>query len=200
MGLKRLLIAPVTALAALGAAAPSLAADFTVDVTSDFTFAPRSQKIAVGDTVTWTFSDGGHTATSRPGQAVSWNSGLEDSGQTFQKTFDKPGRFQYLCQPHRDFMTGEIVVGSDTVRDTVDAFKTKVRGSKVTVSFELNEAAAATYTLRGAAKRTVKRARLADGKQSITLKRLKAGSYRGTLVLSDDFDKRTTQRKSFTVR
>jgi len=199
MGLKRLLIAPVTALAALGVAAPSLAADFTVDVTADFTFAPRSQKIAVGDTVTWTFSDGGHTTTSRPGQAVSWNSGLEESGQTFQKTFDKPGRFQYLCQPHRDFMTGEIVVGSDAVRDTVDAFKTKVSGKQATVSFKLNEAAAATYTLKGTAKRTVKRRRLAAGRHSITVRRLKAGSYRGTLVLTDDFDKKTTQRKSFAV-
>ena len=200
MGLKRLLIAPVTALAALGVAAPSLAADFTVDVTADFTFSPRSQKIAVGDTVTWTFSDGGHTTTARRGQAVSWNSGLEESGQTFQKTFDKPGRFQYLCLPHRDFMTGEIVVGSDTVRDTVDAFKTKVSGRNVTVSFELNEAASATYTLKGAARRTVKRARLADGKRSITVRGLKAGAYTGTLVLADDFDKRTTQKKTFRVR
>jgi plastocyanin len=200
MGLKRLLIAPVTALAALGVAAPSLAADFTVDVTADFTFAPNDQKIAVGDTVTWTFTDGGHTTTSRSGQAVSWDSDLRKAGTSFQKTFDKPGRFQYLCLPHRDFMTGEIVVGSDTVKDTVDAFKTKVNGTKVTVSFKLNEAVSATYKLKGAAKRTVKRGRLAAGKQSITVKGLKAGSYTGTLVLSDDFDKKATQKKPFTVR
>jgi plastocyanin len=199
MRLKRLLLAPVTAVAALGAAAPSLAADFGIGV-RDFEFSPRTQTIAVGDTVTWTFNDGGHTTTSRPGQPERWDSDLEDAGGTFQKTFTKPGRYQYVCTPHDTFMDGTLVVGSDAVRDTVDAFKTKVRGSKVTVSFELNEAAAATYTVKGAAKRTVKRARLGAGKRSLTLKRLKAGSYRGTLVLSDDFDKRTTQRKSFTVR
>jgi plastocyanin len=196
---KRLLLAPITAVAALGAVTPSLAADFGVGV-RDFAFSPKTQTIAVGDTVTWTFNDGGHTTTSRPGQPERWDSDLKDAGETFQKTFTKPGRYQYVCTPHDTFMDGTLVVGSDAVRDTVDGFKTKVSGSKVTVSFKLNEAAAATYTLKGAAKRTVKRARLAAGKRSITLKRLKAGSYTGTLVLSDDFDRKTTQKKSFTVR
>jgi plastocyanin len=199
MRLTRLILAPITAVAALGVAAPSLAADFNVGVT-DFEFSPKTQAIAVGDTVTWTFTDGGHTTTSRAGQAERWDSDLKDAGTTYQKTFTKPGRFQYVCTPHESFMTGTIVVGSDQVRDTVDAFKTKVQGSKVTVSFKLNEAASATYTLTGAAKRTVKRRRLGAGKQSITVRRLEAGSYTGTLVLTDDFDKKTRQKKSFRVR
>jgi plastocyanin len=199
MRLHRLLLAPLTAVAALAVAAPSLAADFGVGV-SDFEFAPKTQSIAVGDTVTWTFNDGGHTTTARPGQPDRWDSDLKEAGATFQKTFTKPGRYQYVCTPHDTFMTGVLVVGSDAVKDSVDAFKTKVSGTKATVSFELNEAVSATYTLKGAAKRTVKRKRLATGKHSIVLKRLKKGSYTGTLVLTDDFDKKTTQKKAFAVR
>ena len=198
---NRLILAPVTALAALAVAAPSLAADFGVDVANDgnFTFTPKTRAVAVGDKVVWTFNDGGHTTTSVPGQAVAWDSGNKSRGESFEKTFTKAGRFQYVCTPHDGFMKGTIVVGEDSVSDTVDAVKTKVSGKKVTVSFELNEAAQATYQLTGASKRTVTRKRLKAGAQSITVKRLKAGRYTGTLRLSDDFDKKTTQKKSFRV-
>jgi plastocyanin len=195
----RLLLAPITALAALGVAAPSLAADIAVGVT-DYKFTAKTQAIGVGDTVTWNFTDKDHSTTSRPGQAERWDSDVKAAGTTFQKTFTKPGRFQYVCTPHESFMTGTIVVGTDRVKDTVDGLRAKVNGKKVTVSFKLNEAASATLKLKGAATRTVKRKRLATGKQRITVKRLKVGSYTGTLVLSDDFDKKTTQKKTFRVR
>jgi plastocyanin len=199
MRITRLTLAPITALAALGVAAPSLAADVAIGVT-DYEFTPKTQTIAVGDTITWNFTDKDHSTTSRPGQPERWDSDVKPAGTTFQKTFTKPGRFQYVCTPHESFMTGTIVVGTDEVTDTVDALKAKVKGKKVTVSFKLNEAASATLKLKGAARRTVKRKRLAAGKHSITVKRLKVGSYTGTLVLSDDFDKKTTQKKSFKVR
>jgi plastocyanin len=196
---KSLILAPLTALAALGAAAPSLAADFSVDVTPEFSFAPKERKIAVGDTVTWTFSDGGHSTTSRPDQPLKWNSKVLKQGQTFQETFTKPGVYQYYCIPHRDFMKGTIVVGSDTVKKTVGAIGAKVSGSKVTFDFKLNEAAVVTVKLKGAAKKTVTTKRLTAGKRTIVVKRLKAGSYSATLSLSDDFDNKTTKKKSFRV-
>jgi plastocyanin len=196
---KRLILAPITALAALGAASPSLAADVPVAVEPTFAFAPKTQAIAAGDTVTWAFNDGGHTTTSLPGQPDKWDSGIEDKGQTFQKTFTKPGRYQYICIPHRDFMKGTIVVGKDTVKKTVGKLSSKVKGSKATFSFKLNEAAAGTLKLSGAAKRTVKVKRLKAGKQSIVVKRLKQGSYKATLTLSDDFDTKVTKKKSFRV-
>lgn len=200
MRLSTLTLAPITALAALGIATPSLAADFGVTV-RDYEFAAKTQSIAVGDKVIWNFTEGEHSTTSTPGQPESWDSDVRAGGAApFEKTFTKPGRFQYVCTPHESFMEGTIIVGTDTVRDTVDALKAKVNGKKVTVSFKLNEAASATLKLKGAATRTVKRKRLATGKQSITVKRLKVGSYTGTLVLSDDFDKKTTQKKSFKVR
>jgi plastocyanin len=199
MRLRRLTLVPITALAALGVAAPSLAADFGITV-RDYEFGPKTQTIAVGDKVIWNFTEGEHSTTSAPGQPESWDSDVRaGGGAPFEKTFTKPGRYQYVCTPHESFMKGTLVVGTDEVTDTVDAFKTKVRGKKATISFKLNEAASATYTLKGAAKRTVKRKRLAAGKHTIVVKRLKAGSYKGTLVLSDDFDKKTTQKKPFKI-
>jgi plastocyanin len=199
MRITRLTLVPITALAALGVATPSLAADFGITV-RDYEFAAKTQSIAVGDKVIWNFTEGEHSTTSAPGQPESWDSDVRAGGAApFEKTFTNPGRFQYVCTPHESFMKGTIIVGTDAERDTVDAFKTKVKGKQVTVSFKLNEAASATYTLTGDAKRTVKRKRLAAGKHSITVKRLKVGSYTGKLVLSDDFDKKTTQKKSFKV-
>lgn len=196
---KRLILAPLTAAAALAVAGPSLAADFGIGV-EDFKFTPKEQKVAVGDTVTWTFNNGGHSATSLPGQPDSWDSKVRNSGTTFKKTFTKPGRYQYVCIPHESFMKGTLVVGTDAVANTVDNFKTKVSGKTVTVSFKLNEAAVATYKVTGASKRTANGKRLAAGRHTITVKRLKKGSYKGTLTLSDDFDNKTTKKKSFKVR
>jgi plastocyanin len=196
---KRLILAPVTAFAALALASPSLAADFGIGVEPTFEFAPKAQTVAVGDTVTWTFNDEGHSTTSLPGQPDKWNSDIKDKGAVFQHTFSKPGKYQYICVPHRDFMKGTIVVGSDAVKKTVGTVKVKVSGKKATVSFKLNEAASATLKLKGAAKRTVTRKRLKTGQQSIVVKRLKAGSYTGTLTLSDDFDNKTTVKKSLKI-
>jgi plastocyanin len=196
---KSLILAPLTAVAVLGVAAPSLAADFTVDVTPDFSFAPKERKIAVGDSVTWTFTDGGHTTTSRPDQPLKWNSKVLKQGQTFKETFTKPGAYQYYCIPHRDFMKGTIVVGTDTVKKTVGAVSAKVSGSKATIGFKLNEAAVVGVKLKGPSKKTVKAKRLAAGKRSVVVKRLKEGSYTATITLSDDFDHKTTKKKTFKV-
>jgi plastocyanin len=198
MARKRLILAPLTAIAALGVVSPSLAAESAIGV-ADFDFTPATETIAVGDTVTWSFNADGHSTTSLPGQPDRWDSDIKNQGTTFQKTFTKPGRYQYVCTPHESFMRGELVVGTDTVKKTAGKVSATVRGTKVTVSFKLNEAASAKLKLKGAAKRTVTR-KLKAGQQSIVVKRLKAGSYSGTLTLSDAFDKKTTVKKSFKIR
>jgi plastocyanin len=198
MRLNRLLLAPLTAAAVLGVAAPSLAADVGIDV-KDFEFAPKTQQIGVGDTVTWTLVDGGHSVTSRPSQPQKWDSGVLNKGKTFQETFTHAGRYQYYCKPHESFMRATLVVGKDTVKKTVGPLSAKVSGTKVTIGFKLNEGAVATLKLKGAKKKTVKTKRLAAGKRSIVVTKLKKGSYTGTLTLSDDFDNTTTKKKSFTV-
>jgi plastocyanin len=197
----RLLPIPLALLAALVAAPSAGAAEVDVGV-EDFSFLPREQAIAVGDTVVWRFMTDGHTTTANRGQAESWNSGpaTTAAGGTFRHTFDRPGRFQYVCIPHSGFMKGTIQVGSDEVRDTIDAFRTRRSGSNVRISFELNEAATATYKLRGPERKTVRRGRLEAGRHSFRVRNLEAGRYRGTLTLRDDFDKSAKPKNSFVIR
>ena len=196
----RLLPLPLALSLALAAAVPATAAEVEVTAT-DFRFSPTPRTIGVGDTVIWRFANGGHTTTAQGGQAERWNSGprATPAGQTFRHTFNRPGRFQYFCIPHAGFMRGVVQVGSDTVRDTVDAFRTKRTGSRVRVSFELNEPATVSFKLRGPERKTVRRGRLAAGRHSFSVRNLDAGSYRGTLALADDFDKKSSAQKSFTI-
>ena len=196
----RLLPIPLALSLALAAAVPATAAEVEITAT-DFRFSPTPRTIGVGDTVIWRFATGGHTTTAQGGQAERWNSGprTTPAGQTFRHTFDRPGRFQYFCIPHAGFMRGVVQVGADTVRDTVDAFRARRSGSTVTVSFKLNEAAIATYALRGAERRTVRRGRLAAGRHSFKVRNLDAGSYTGTLTLTDDFDKSAKPKSSFVI-
>jgi plastocyanin len=178
-----------------------MAADWRVDVTN-FAFTPEERQIDVGDTVTWSFIDTGHTTTAEGGQAASWNSGptTTPAGGTFRRAFTTPGRFQYYCIPHQDFMKGVIQVGQDEVADTVDSLRSKRRGRNVTVRFTLNEPAKVTYRLSGPKRKTVKRGRLEAGRHSLKLRRLRRGTYRGTLLLEDDFDKKARAKSSFAVR
>jgi plastocyanin len=195
------LLLPLTVALALGPAGPAMAADWTVDVTGEYKFEPGTRSIGVGDTVIWNFLADGHTTTALAGQADRWNSGPSTNfaGTPYQKTFSTPGRFQYVCIPHRRFMKGTIVVGKDAVTDTVDRVRRKLRGDDVKVTFELNEAATATYKIKGPSRRTVKEDRVKAGRHSFRLKNLKPGSYRGTLTLVDDFDKKTVVRNRFVV-
>ena len=195
----RLLPLPLALALALVAAVPATAADVEITAT-DFRFSPTPRTIAVGDTVIWRFATGGHTTTANRGQAERWDSSSRDSGQEFRHTFRRPGRFQYICIPHAGFMRGTVQVGTDQVRDTFDAFKTTRTGSRVRVSFKLNEPATVSFKLRGAERRTVRRGRLAAGRHRFTVRNLDPGSYRGTLALADDFDKKSSAQKSFVVR
>ncbi len=97
-------------------------------------------------------------------------------------------------------MEGVIQVGTDTVVDSLDNFKSKRTGNRVKLSFLLNEAATVTYKLTGKSRRTVKLGRLAAGRRSFTLRRLKRGTYRGVLTVVDDFDKKITPRNFFVIR
>ena len=114
MRTTRLLLPALLTLLAL--AAPAIAEDTSVDA-PDYEFTPKSASIAVGDTATWNFmGPSEHTATSNPGQPEKFDSGLKGAGGTFAHTFTKPGKYQYFCRPHEDFMKGTITVGTDAVR------------------------------------------------------------------------------------
>ena len=199
----RLLI-PAALLAFFVSAAPAAAFDWRVDANDDYTFQPANRQIAVGDTVNWYFNADGHTTTSVKGQPDSWNSAADGNtsrvGSVFPKVFNTPGRYQYVCVPHKDFMKGVITVGTDTVPDSIDNFKSKRTGNRVKLSFLLKEPATVTYKLTGKSRRTVKKGRLAAGRHSFTLRRLKRGTYRGVLTVVDDFDKKVTPRNFFVIR
>jgi|SRR5215210_6695253 len=198
---KRLAL-PLAVLFALLPAAPAAAFDWTTNVV-DFEFQPAQRKIAVGDSVTWHFQIAGHTTTSVGGQPDSWNSvpsGTNEAGTTYTHVFDTPGRYQYVCIPHRDFMKGVIEVGDDAVADSVSRFRSKRTGKRVKISFVLNEPATVRYSLKGPSRRTVKRGRLAAGAHSFTVRRLKRGTYRGVLTVVDDFDNKVTPRNFFVIR
>jgi plastocyanin len=193
---------PVALLVFFASASPAAASDWGVNVI-DFEYQPQARAIAVGDSVTWNFAKDGHTATSKRGQPDSWNSapdgGTNSAGAPFTKVFNTPGRYQYFCIPH-SFMKGVIQVGTDTVADSIDNFKSKRAGNRVKLSFLLAEPATVTYKLTGKSRRTVKLGRLAAGRRSFTLRRLKRGTYRGILTVVDDFDKKITPRNFFVIR
>jgi plastocyanin len=196
------LLLPLTFLLALVPAAPAAAFDWNTNVV-DFEFLPAERKIAPGDSVTWNFSNEGHTTASVRGQADSWRSiadGVNPVGSSYTHVFNTPGRFQYVCLQHRDFMKGVVEVGTDSVVDSIDNFRTRRTGNRVRVSFLLHEPATVRYTLRGPSRRTVKRGRLAEGTYSITLRRLRRGAYRGVLTVVDDFDNKVTPRNFFVIR
>ena len=139
---NRLLI-PLAVFLPLVLASPAAAFDWNVNVI-DYEFQPKERTIAVGDSVTWNFAVDGHTTTSKRGQPDSWNSapdgGTNSAGAPFTKVFNTPGRYQYICVPHQSFMEGVIQVGTDTVVDSLDNFKSKRTGNRVKLSFLLNEA------------------------------------------------------------
>jgi plastocyanin len=100
-------------------AGPIAAATFNVEVGpgGSFVFSPDTVNINTGDTVTWTFMTGGHSTTSGTSCAYNgpgpntWNSGILNSGATFDFTFNTPGTFPYFCIPHCTFgMVGTVNV------------------------------------------------------------------------------------------
>jgi len=71
-------------------------------------FAPSTLTIAPGETVRW-FNDDAlpHTVSASDG---GWDSGNLAPGQTFERRFDEPGSYPYLCRYHPG-MVGTVEVG-----------------------------------------------------------------------------------------
>ena len=200
MRVARLLI-PLVALASLVLAPGASARDWEVDAV-DFAFIPTATTIAAGDSVTWNFRAAGHTSTSVNGQAERWNSaptGTNPADTSFTHVFTEPGRYEYICVPHQDFMKGVIEVRGGSPADSIDYVKTRRRGRTVKVTFRLNEPAAVTYRLRGPSRRTIKRGRLGTGRHGLTVRRLKRGRYRGVLTATDTSGQRTRVTRSFSI-
>ena len=73
----------------------------------NFAFAPKEMTVKAGSNVRWTNKDDiPHTVTS---DSKLFSSPVLDTNQTFQFTFEKPGKFLYFCKLHPR-MTGVITV------------------------------------------------------------------------------------------
>src|SRR5262249_48081009 len=80
---------------------------------------PLQTFVAVGDTVVWTFFGFQHSTTSGfcfNGNFTCvadglWDSGVQNAGFVFSRTFDTPGSFTYFCKTHGFFSgQGQVVV------------------------------------------------------------------------------------------
>ena len=87
-------------------------------------FVPHVVHIEEGGTVEWVVESGSHDTTAYhpdtygdqqriPDEVEPWESGLlSDDGETFERTFDHEGVYDYACTPHEeDGMVGTVVVG-----------------------------------------------------------------------------------------
>lgn len=76
-------------------------------------YEPTNADVFLGSTVIWTNMDtAAHTVTSGSAQSGpdgEFDSSLIPAGNTWEKTFDKRGNYQYFCQVH-PWMTGEVTV------------------------------------------------------------------------------------------
>ena len=196
----------ILGLAAGLAFAPAVSArDWSVDAI-DWQFVPAQTTVAVGDSVTWRFIAAGHTSTSLGGQAESWNSaptGTNPAGGTYTHVFTQPGRYEYICIPHQDFMRGVIEVrgaSGGTSGPVLASLHTRRMKRGVRLRFRLNGEASVTYRLKGPSRRTVRRRALGAGEHTMRIRRLRRGAYRGVLTAIDASGRKTLRRNFFRIR
>jgi plastocyanin len=85
------------------------AADVAVTI-MNFSFQPTPLTVPVGTTVVWTNRDTApHTASSDPGSAFTFDTGMLQTGQSGRVTFSTAGSFPYHCNVHPN-MHGMVVV------------------------------------------------------------------------------------------
>lgn len=187
-------------------AAPAGSADREI-ATGDFFYGPDYVTVDPGDTVTWRIADATHDIVSRRGAPVSFDSGDRNPGETFAVTFDRPGRYPYICTLHPSLMDGVVQVGPDEQVPRV-ARPSARRGKRaVRIGFGLDEEARATATVAAASRpgRVLRRARsrgLVEGRVSLDapLRGLRAGRYRVTVTATDRAGNRSRPaRASFIV-
>jgi plastocyanin len=85
---------------------PAVAGVTTVEMRGN-RFQPPVIQVTQGQTVTWSFNDGGVTHNVK---GRGWGSGDQASG-TFRHTFTAPGSYRYSCTLHLG-MNGRVDVGS----------------------------------------------------------------------------------------
>ena len=93
----------------------------------DYEFTPKSVSVDVGDTrhLELQGAVGAHLhQQSGPGREVGLAASRARAGASPHK-FTKPGKYQYFCRPHADFMKGTVTVGKDTAAKSFTSVKVK---------------------------------------------------------------------------
>lgn len=84
------------------------------DVTmKNLQFDPKEITISVGEAITWTNEDALPHDVTPKGNTTSWSPGGKGGmtkDETFTRTFDTAGVFEYYCQEHGTSMSGKVTV------------------------------------------------------------------------------------------
>ena len=110
-------------LAVPAAGQPSEAPAATIGMTNTLSFTKDTVRVAVGETVRWENNSViVHTVTADPDEATmdesmrlpegaaSFHSGNLEPDETFEYTFETPGRYRYFCVPHEAAMRATVIV------------------------------------------------------------------------------------------
>lgn len=109
--------------------------DVVVSPGGEFRFDPATVTINIGDTVRWTWENGGHSVTGgtpcvpsnvfcSPSNTNCEAGGLSMAGSVYSRTFTQAGTFTYFCNPHCNsfLMRGTINVNAVVVNPTPNDF------------------------------------------------------------------------------
>ena len=105
-----------TAVSLIGYSKPASATTFDVTVGpgGNLVFDPASVTIQPGDQLKWTWDSNFHsTISGSPGMPTNlWDSGIQNQGATFTRTFNTAGTFPYYCITHGGCcgMVGTVMV------------------------------------------------------------------------------------------
>lgn len=80
---------------------------YNIDI-KEYSFGKGALTVEAGSKVIFTnYDEMKHNAVALDG---SFSTPLLAKGETYTVTFDKPGTYNYFCEPHKSFMTGQIIV------------------------------------------------------------------------------------------
>ena len=93
----------------------SLIADVSIVKVGDFYFQDQTSmtnvsRIRRGDSVRWEWVNGFHTTTEIN---ALWDCPIEATSQSYQRTFRKPGKWDYVCSRHPGVMRGSVIVDGE---------------------------------------------------------------------------------------
>ncbi len=123
------------------------AATTDVSVNNNF-FSAAAVTVTVGDTVHWNWVGSNHSVTA---DDASFDSGVQNAGATFDRTFTTPGTFRYYCKIHGGpgglGMSGTITVQAAAATPTNTTQPTSTNTATATATGQSTATATGTATM-----------------------------------------------------